>query len=128
GWNLVIRDSKDIIVRGGKYEYGGYECIGTEDVENVTFDDVYSGIGWRTSLQIHRGSKNVKVLGGTIKQNEANAHSALTIHGSESSPVEDVKIDNLYLDSVTNNELTGRGGIQSVEGHEHDISITNSTI
>lgn len=125
GWNLFIYDSTNVTVRGGKYTYGGYECVGTEDAENVLFDGVYSGIGWRTSLQLHRGSKNIKISGCTIEQNEAHAHSSLTFHGASDNTVENVLVVGTYISGTTDNTQTYRGGIQSVYGFEHFVTIAD---
>ena len=126
-FNLAVIRSNNIRIRGGKFTYGGYECIGTELSEDVILDGVYSGIGWRTSVQLHRGSKNIKIINATIIQNTTDANSALTFHGTETMPVEDIKVDNMYMDSQVGS-ATYRGGIQSVDSFENNITIKNSTI
>jgi len=127
GYNLAILRSKNINVDGGFFSFGGYECIGIEDSENIFLDGTFSGIGWRTSFQVHRGSKNIKLNGLTIIQDHPEADSALTIHGTALKPVDTVKINDSYIKSTTNSRLH-RGGIQSVDGHEHNVEINNSTI
>ena len=127
-WSLVLLRSKNIHIIRGNYEYGGYENFGSEDVDNVKVTHSYFGIGGRTSFQIHRGSKNVLVDGIKVEQNHENAHSGITIHGSEDNPVDNIVFDKITLRSITDNTLTHRGGIQSVEGHEHNVKILNSDI
>lgn len=127
-YNLAIIRSKHSSVFGGLYQFGGYENIGTEDSEDILFSGVRAGVGWRTSVQFHRGSQDIRWIGGSIYQNHPAAHSALTMHGSVDNPVVGVLVDGLTLKSVTDNTLDGRGGIQTVETREHDITVTNSTI
>ena len=128
GWNLVLYESKNIRVLGGKFERGGYENIGTEHVENVVFDGVYCGDGWRASLQLHRDSKNVKIVNSTIKQNHEKAHSALTMHGTVGEEVENIIISNTYIESIASLGRLYRGCIQCVEGSEHGITLTGNTL
>ena len=125
-WNLGLLRAKNIKVNGGNYEFGGYECIGTEDVDNVIFNGVRTGVGWRTSLQLHRNSKNIKILDCTIEQDLAVAHAALTLHGAEGNTVENVLIDGCTIDSLV---LTPGGyAVQSVDGFENNIKVINNDI
>ena len=130
GWGLVFYRAKNGRVNGGRFTYGGYENIGTDNAEDIIFDGVYCGIGWRTSFQIHRASKNIKLINSTVEQERSSfqTHSAVTIHGNGTNTVNGVLIDGNKIVSNVEESWANRGGIQSVEGNEHDVTITNNDI
>lgn len=128
GWTLGILRSKFIDVLRGKYDFSGYENFGSEDSEEINVINSYFGTGWRTSFQIHRGTKNIRLDGVTIDQDSEHAHSALTMHGTTGVPVDGVFINNLKLKSLTDTSQVKRGGIQTVEGVENNVVLTNSSI
>lgn len=130
GWGLTFYRAKHGRVNGGRFTYGGYENIGTDNAEDIIFDGVYCGIGWRTSFQVHRASKNIKLINSTIEQERSSrqTHSAVTIHGNGTNTVNGVLIDGNKILSNVEESLANRGGIQSVEGREHDVTITNNDI
>lgn len=130
GWGLVFYRAKNGRVNGGRFTYGGYENIGTDNAEDIIFDGVYCGIGWRTSFQIHRASKNIKLINSTVEQERSSfqTHSAITIHGNGTNTVNGVLIDGNKIVSNVEESWANRGGIQSVEGREHDVTITNNDI
>lgn len=114
---------------GGVFEGSGYENVGTDNAEDIVFDDIYSGSAWRTSFQVHRSCKNITLKNSTIEQtivSAAQTHAAITMHGTSESNVEDLKIRNNTI-----NATLGSGGksvIQSVGGYEHTVKISGNTI
>ncbi|MDM1735602.1 hypothetical protein HX112_03310 [Acinetobacter towneri] len=130
GWGLVFYNAKHGRVSGGVYEYGGYENVGTENAEDIIFEGINCGVGWRTSFQIHRNCKKIKLVNSNIVQRRLTkqAHSALTIHGSPTEIVDGVLIDGNSIDSETEMLWNYVGGIQLVEGGEHNVTITNNDI
>lgn len=129
GFGLSVLRSKNITVRGGAYTFGGYENIGTEDCENVLIDGVYCGAGWRTSLQIHRNSKKVKVINSTIEQvgnsSPGEPHSAFTVHGVPSDKVYDLSIINNTI-QASGNSLMGLQMFNSISNYIVDNNIITS--
>lgn len=101
GWGVVVLGSDNIRIEEGEYNLSGYENGGIEKSENVYVSKVNFGIGWRTSLQIHRGSKNIFIDKCSINQNNTYASSAITVHGIEDSRVENLSITNNYIYSRT---------------------------
>lgn len=122
GYNLLTLRAKRIVFENCSADFGGYETFGIyDDCKDITINGGFSGVGWRTSFQIHRGCKNIRVNGLIIDQNHPIAHSSLTLHGSPDKPITDVVFTGISLKSVTDESMQRRGGIQSVEGNEHDI-------
>ena len=84
GIGLFIIRSEDVTVMGGAFDEGGYENIGTEHSKDIIVDGVHSGKAWRTSIQPHRATKNLKILNSTIYQETATSDSAaMTLHGQD---------------------------------------------
>ena len=84
GIGLFIIRSEDVTVMGGAFDEGGYENIGTEHSKDIIIDGVHSGKAWRTSIQPHRATHNLKILNSTIYQETATADSgAMTLHGQD---------------------------------------------
>jgi hypothetical protein len=70
---------------------------------------------WRTSFQIHRGCSDIRVDGLTLRQNDIEAHSALTIHGFGPDYVNRVSFKRVEIESYVDTGLTERGGVQFVD-------------
>ena len=84
GIGLFIIRSEDVTVMGGAFDEGGYENIGTEHSKDIIIDGVHSGKAWRTSIQPHRATENLKILNSTIYQETATSDSAaMTLHGQD---------------------------------------------
>lgn len=84
GIGLFIIRSEDVTVMGGAFDEGGYENIGTEHSKDIIIDGVHSGKAWRTSIQPHRATQNLKILNSTIHQVTATPNSgAMTLHGQD---------------------------------------------
>ena len=84
GIGLFIIRSEDVTVMGGAFDEGGYENIGTEHAKDIIIDGVHSGKAWRTSIQPHRATRNLKILNSTIYQETATSDSAaMTLHGQD---------------------------------------------
>lgn len=129
GWGVVVLGSDNIRIEGGEYNLSGYENGGIEKSENVYVSKVNFGIGWRTSLQIHRGSKNIYIDKCSINQNNTYASSAITVHGIEDSKVENLSITNNYIYSRTKElQISDVGGIQFVDGYEYNVRIINNIV
>lgn len=133
GFGIFVFHSDDVIIRGSKSEYCGYENIGGEFCNHVTVEDCYIGTAWRVPLQFHTGSHDIKIINNTIVSTDCPmTHSLITLHGraeNENSCVSDVLIAGNYLEGVTIDSASYpyRGGIQGVFGNEQNIRIVNNT-
>lgn len=134
-FGLFIFQSDDVTVKGGKYEYCGYENIGGEYCNHVLVKGCYLGTAWRVPIQFHQGSHDIKIVENTIISTDcAMTHSLITLHGQATTDfndsVSDVLIDGNYLKGITINSPSThpyRGGIQSVWQNEQNIKIVNNT-
>jgi len=120
-FNIYIwGNSTRVLVDHCVSEYGGYENIGTEDATDIIISNSYFGIGFRCSVQIHRGTKRIRFVNNTVdNDNTISAYSALTIHGIRTSCVEDV--------SIANNTIYGNS-IQFVQSGFQRIYIVNNSL
>lgn len=130
GVGLMFYKAKKCRLVGGKYHHSGYQNMGVDNGEDVTIDGTFCGAGGRTSFQVHRNSRNIKLLNSTIRQEHTgpDVHSALTLHAQDGEYIDDVTIDNCSIYAQVEPSLTHRGGIQGVGGQERNIKITNNTI
>ena len=125
---FVWEFSSQIVIDHCRGDYAGYENIGTEDVTDVTISNCYLGNGWRTSLQLHRGSKRVRVIGNTINnQTTDTAHASFTIHGVTSNTIEDITITDNNIISLTNENQGNRGGVAFVQSGFKNIVFAGNT-
>jgi hypothetical protein len=134
GQCIAILRSSNVTIRGGRYEYSGYECIGLEFATDCLVDGVYSGYGWRCSLQLHRGCKNIKIVNNVIwNDSPVYASAALTMHGGESvvdAPVDGVVISNntIYANVDSDPTRNACGAIACIDDGEKNIVIANNHI
>ena len=133
GFGIFVFHSDDVVIRGGKSEYCGYENIGGEFCNHVTVENCYLGTAWRVPLQFHTGSHDIKIINNTIVSVDCPmTHSLITLHGRADDAdacVSDVLIDGNYLEGVTidSTSYPYRGGVQGVFGNEQNIRIVNNT-
>jgi hypothetical protein len=117
---VAILRSKDVHVKGGLFEYAGYEAVGMEEAENCTVDGISGYVGWRTLVQTHRGCKQCKIINSHLDQVD-KTKAAITMHGGESvasKPIIGVQIrgNTIY------------GLIAGIDDGEHDIIIDSNYI
>lgn len=132
GFNFISVDADNIEYFKCSGEYSGYQIFGFFDrTKNGVMNDCDSGMGWRTSAQIHRDTENCKILNSRIIQEdnpfETEPHGAVTIHGEPNEEVRGALIDGNYIKigsahkaaiqafrkslglTVTNNEIWSNG-------------------
>lgn len=130
GFNIVTIRASDIVIRGGTFSYGGYECVGVLDgSRNVLVDGIYAYIGWRTVFQAHRDTKNVILTNSHIIQRttaNSSANAAVTIHGEPDALVENVTISNNIIDAEV--DLNYRAFQLNGSGGEKNIIMVNNHI
>lgn len=122
-WNFSSR----VVVSRCRGANAGYENIGTEDASDVVIEDSVWENGWRTSLQIHRGTVRTKVVNNTINNVQETAHASLTIHGVKDNAIDDVLILGNTILSQTNEDQGYRGGIAFVQSGFKNITIAKNT-
>lgn len=127
GFNIVTMRADSITIKGGRFEYGGYECVCINDGStNILVDGVYSGVGWRTSLQVHRSCKNITIVNSRIIQNSQIAHAAVTFHAE---PGEEI-VNTLFSNNIV--EATVGTSFRALQIHglaaEIDLVISDNII
>ena len=125
GFNIATIRSENIEIVNCSGSYAGYEVFGLYDgSKRIRMTNIRSGIGWRTSVQIHRGCEDVQINGMRIRQNWPDeAHAAFTLHGAEGQEVRNISINNLDVEAhITYSE--SRGALQ-IFGPNDDVRITN---
>ncbi|WP_422122938.1 right-handed parallel beta-helix repeat-containing protein [Planococcus sp. X10-3] len=127
GFNIVTMRASDIQIKGGNFDYGGYECVCINDgSENITVDGANIGIGWRTSIQVHRRCKDIKIINNTIVQNAPIAHGAVTFHAEPGEEIVNVLFANNFVDATVG---VGQRALQTHGfGSEENLIITGNTI
>ena len=124
---FIWENSTRIVIDSCRGDYAGYENLGTEDVTDVTISNSYFGNGWRTSLQIHRGSQRVKVVNNTINNSSTTAHASLTIHGVTTNPISGIIFQGNTILSTTNENQGDRGGVSLVQSGFKDVIFEGNT-
>ena len=107
GWGMTSLDCNDIEFLQCRGEYSGYQNFGFFDRStNGLMTGCFSGMGRRTSTQVHRDTNNILISKNTIINpvNSANdtqlPHAALTVHGEEGFEARNLTIDDNYIEMV----------------------------
>lgn len=118
-YGINIFNAHNVNVDGINAFNCGYECMGTEDSTDVFINGCIFGHANRTSVQFHRGSKNINISDCTIINDVSiSGRSGITMHGLYNHPVEDVRI--------VGNKIFGK--IFGVFGGEYNISIIGNHV
>ena len=95
GYGIMADRSSYIVFQRCQVEQCGYECIGiVDDCDHCVVRDCYAKNGWRTGIQVHRGSCNTTVENNYVIQDEPSFSACLTIHGLENQLVKNLRIIN----------------------------------
>lgn len=133
GFSLFVLHSTNVRVCGGKYEFGGYESVGTETSHNVYFDNCYIGSGWRCAFQVHRDCYNVHLENCTVRQEIAISDdnrftsSAVILDGRSVDGLHDIFIDNNHIYGIVTT-YQGGGGVKCVLANEYNIFVRGNFI
>lgn len=149
-YGIEVDRSEYVYVERCYVEQCGYECIGiAEGNTNCVVRDCVTKTGWRTCIQVHRGSKNVMIDNCYMIQSHEKYDACFTLHGRSDDPVENLHVENctaiMTVTSVTgqqeiycapyqfmsycnglyfvNNQCSGGKRAAYVDG-----SVTNATI
>ncbi len=123
GFGITSIDADDIVYSFCEGEYAGYQNFGFFDrTTNSKMLDSFSGMGHRTSSQIHRSCDNIEVLRNRIIQTanpgSLEPHGAFTIHGRSGGE----EASNILLeDNVI--EMTG-GYKSALQAFQASLNLT----
>lgn len=128
-YGIATMRATNINILGGRFEYGGYESVGIgDDSVNVLCDGIYAKNGWRTSFQVHRGSKNIKLINSIIEETLTTNHATITVHGEvDANSIDDLIIDNCII-TETNKVDTTYGAIELVAVYVNRMQVRNCVI
>lgn len=95
GYGILVNRSKYITVQRCDVRGCGYECIGiVDDCDYCTVRDCYTQDGWRTCIQVHRGSCNTTVENCYMKQTHPKYDACFTVHGLPEQMVNNLRVIN----------------------------------
>lgn len=106
GYGIAVDMSEKCSVEKCYVERCGYECIGIVDLcsDSVVRDCVTKN-GWRTCIQVHRGSKRTIIDNCWMEQTHMACDACFTIHGlADTYLVEDLRVINctmIYPSGIT---------------------------
>lgn len=100
GWNIISKDCDGVTYYNTIGEYAGYQPFGFADrTKNGKMYDSFSGMGLRTSTQVHRDCTDIEIYNNHIIQPSNPAmsslnepHAAVTLHGELGEEVRNVYI------------------------------------
>lgn len=116
GFGLHVFNCNRTKIEHCYFARNGYQGVGTDRGENISFSDCYFGNANRTAFQLHQGAKNISVVNSVFNNQSPNSHIQLTFHGAPG----DLSIDGL---KVSNCQINGN--IVDVLGYEHNIQFAN---
>lgn len=95
GYGIYITRSTDSTVQRCNVQRCGYECIGiVDDCDRCTVRDCYTKNGWRTCIQVHRGSCNTLIDNCTMIQDHPKYNACFTVHGLPGQIVDNLTVNN----------------------------------
>ncbi|NLP26725.1 MAG: hypothetical protein GX365_05205, partial [Clostridiales bacterium] len=128
GYGVATLRAIDIKIIGGSSHFCGYECYGIADgSRDIVCDKIYSRTGWRTSFQVHRDTKNIKLINSKIEEIYTDNHATITVHGNVDGGVENFIIDNCDIIEQGKISVT-YPAIQLVSAYVTDMLITRCRI
>lgn len=103
GYGICVTRSTFVNVERCNVQQCGYECIGIVDsCDHCVVRDCYTQDGWRTCIQVHRGSCNTTVENCYMKQNHTKYDSCFTVHGLPAQIVKNLTVNNCVFECLQN--------------------------
>lgn len=101
GYGICITRSTESTVQRCNVQRCGYECIGiVDDCDYCTVRDCYTKNGWRTCIQVHRGSCNTLIENCTMIQDHPKYDACFTVHGLPEQIVENLTVNNCVAECL----------------------------
>ena len=103
GYGILVTRSQLVSVERCHVVRCGYECIGiVDDCNYCVVRDCYAQDGWRTCIQVHRGSCNTLIENCFMKQTHTKYHAAFTVHGVSDYHVKNLSVNNCVIECTQN--------------------------
>lgn len=107
GYGICVDRSDYVNVERCYVEQCGYECIGiVDDCNFCTVKDCYTKNGWRTCIQVHRGSCNTLIENCYMMQTHNKYDACFTVHGVQNQEVENLRVVNCSVECTQNGAQT----------------------
>ena len=103
GYGICVTRSTFVDVVKCDVRTCGYECIGIVDECNYcTVRDCYTQDGWRTCIQVHKGSCNTLIDNNYMKQTHDKYHACFTVHGASDKLIKNLRVENNTIECTQN--------------------------
>ena len=103
GYGICVTRSEYVAVERCYVEQCGYECIGIVDnCNHCTVRDCYTKNGWRTCIQVHRGSCNTLIENCYMLQAHDTYDACFTVHGLTDYKVVNLTVNNCVMECSQN--------------------------
>ena len=103
GYGICVNRSTFVDVVKCDVRQCGYECIGiVDDCNYCTVRDCYTQDGWRTCIQVHRGSCNTLIDNNYMKQTGDKYDACFTVHGMTDQKVKNLRVENNTMECTQN--------------------------
>lgn len=105
GYGICVTRSKFAIVERCNVVQCGYECIGIVDsCRYCVVRDCYTQDGWRTCIQVHRGSCDTVIENCYMKQTHDKYDACFTVHGLTNNKVVNLTVNNCVMECLQNGD------------------------
>ena len=105
GYGICVNRSEFVTVEKCNVEQCGYECIGiVDDCDFCTVRDCFTKNGWRTCIQVHRGSCNTLIENNYMLQNHDKYDACFTVHGVTAQHVVNLRVLNNTMECQQNGD------------------------
>lgn len=105
GYGICVTRSEYVDVVKCDVQECGYECIGiVDDCNYCTVRDCYTQDGWRTCIQVHRGSCNTLIENNYMKQTGDKYDACFTVHGMTDQKIKNLRVVNNTIECTQNGD------------------------
>ena len=105
GYGICVNRSTFVDVVKCDVRTCGYECIGiVDDCNYCTVRDCYTQDGWRTCIQVHRGSCNTLIENNYMKQTHNKYDACFTVHGMTDQKIRNLRVLNNTMECTQNGD------------------------
>ena len=148
GRGINVQDASVVQIENCTIDECGYQCMGAENADTVTFANCLCTHALQTAGQVHRNCTGIRIIGNTFDNTDAThtgssaARVGLTLHAAVEYPMNDVMIDNNYIKSafvfangggennikITNNRIMGGISLNAITGWRNRCTVIGNTI
>ena len=148
GHGIKVQDASVVQIENCTIDECGYQCMGAENADTVTFSNCLCTHALQTTGQVHRNCTGIRIIGNTFDNTDAShtgssaARPGLTLHAAVEYPMNDIMIDNNYIKSalvfangggennikITNNRIVGGISLNAITGWRNRCTVIGNSI